>query len=70
MPTIGDTERPLADDLLDGAPAIAAFTGFTVRRCYYLCESGLLPAFKIGDKWTARKSTLRRHFEAKEQAAS
>ena len=52
-------EQPtLADDLLDGATAIAKFTGFKVRRVFYLCEQGELPAFKIGTRWCARKSEL------------
>jgi len=48
----------LSDDLLDGANAIAAFTGLEVRRIYYMLERGHLPAFKIGDKWFARKSAI------------
>jgi hypothetical protein len=52
----------LADDLLDGVPAIAAFTGWSQRQIYHLAEKGKLPLFKIGDrKWQARKSTLRQH---------
>jgi hypothetical protein len=52
----------LANDLLDGVAAIAAFTGWPQRRVYYLAERGLLPLFKIGDrKWQGRKSTLRHH---------
>ena len=51
----------LATDLLDGVPAIAAFAGWSRRRTYYLVENDLVPAFKIGKKWAARRSTLRRH---------
>lgn len=51
----------LATDLLDGVPAIAAFGGWSPRRTYYLAENELIPAFKIGKKWAARKSTLRQH---------
>ena len=53
----------LADDLLDGMPAIARFYGCTDRRGYYLAENKLIPAFKVGDKWCARKSTLKAHIE-------
>ena len=53
----------LATDLLDGVPAIAAFAGWSCRRTYYLVENELVPAFKIGKKWAARKSTLRRHID-------
>jgi excisionase family DNA binding protein len=60
-------ENDLATDLLTGAPAIAAFLGFSERKTYHLLEEGRLPAFKIGDKnWQARKSTLRRHIEGLE----
>jgi hypothetical protein len=51
----------LASDLLDGMSAIAKFYGCTERRGYYLAENKLIPAFKVGDKWCARKSTLVRH---------
>jgi hypothetical protein len=52
----------LANDLLDGVSAIAAFTGLSKRQVYDLAERGLLPLFKMGDrKWQGRKSTLREH---------
>jgi hypothetical protein len=56
-------EQDLAGDLLDGVPAIAAFTGWPARRVYYLAEKRLLPLFKVGDRWCGRKSTLRRHVD-------
>jgi hypothetical protein len=59
----------LADDLLDGVPAIANFTGWPPRRVYYLAEKGLIPLFKVGDRWCGRKSTLRRHFDSPEAAS-
>ena len=66
-------EENLADDLMGGVPAIAAFLGLSERQTYHLLEKGKLPAFKIGDrKWQARKSTLLRHIEgleAKHEAA-
>jgi hypothetical protein len=53
------TEDTLADDLLDGAQQIADFIGVSKRRTFYLCESGqLAAAFKLGNRWCARKSEL------------
>ena len=49
----------LAADLLEGGEAISAFTGIPAPRVFYLCERGLLPVFKIGTTWAARKSELR-----------
>ena len=62
-------KEDLATDLLDGVPAIANFGGWTTRRAYYLVENKLIPAFKLGNKWAARKSTLRRHCERLEAEA-
>ena len=56
----------LADDTLLGAKAIAEFTGFNLRRTNYLLEHGLLPAFKIGDRWCMRKSKYLAMIEASE----
>jgi hypothetical protein len=54
----------LANDMLDGMTAIAAFLGIPERRAYDHAEKGKIPAFKIGNRrWQARKSTLRRHVE-------
>jgi hypothetical protein len=50
-------------DFLDGADAIAAFLGTTRRRAFYLLQRKLIPAAKIGDRWTARKSKLIQHHE-------
>jgi hypothetical protein len=57
---------PLADDLLDGAESIAEFTGWPVRRVFYLLEKRLLPARKVGNRWIGLKSRIRRHVEAVE----
>jgi hypothetical protein len=56
-------DEALSEDLLDGAERIAEYTGWPTRRVFYLLEKGLIPAFKIGNRWTARKSRLRRHIE-------
>jgi hypothetical protein len=53
----------LSEDLLDGAERIAEYTGWTTRRVFYLLEKGLIPGFKVGNRWTTRKSRLRQHIE-------
>lgn len=54
----------LAEDLLEGADAIAAFLGWTPRRVYHVAEKGGLPIHKLpGIGLIARKSTLRVVFE-------
>ena len=60
-------ENDLADDLLEGADAIATFMGWNRRRVYYAAERKLIPIFHMGDHLAARKSTLRRHVENLEQ---
>jgi hypothetical protein len=52
--------RP-ADDTLEGVIEIAAHLGKTERQVFYLCETGQIPAFKLGKKWHLRKSTYDRH---------
>jgi hypothetical protein len=52
-------------DLLEGAGAISDYTGIPVTRVFYLCDRGLLPVFKIGTRWCARKSELDRTLSAK-----
>ena len=59
----------LADDLLEGADEIAAFMGWNRRRVFYADERKLIPIFRLGNRLSARKSTLRRHIEDKEQVA-
>jgi excisionase family DNA binding protein len=55
-------KEDLAEDLLTGVEAIAAFTGLTKREVYHLAPKGKLPLFKVGErKWCGRKSTLRQH---------
>jgi hypothetical protein len=62
MPT-----KELATDLMCGAEAIAKFLGWPVRRVFYACEKQHIPAFKIVNKWCARKSTLAAHIEMLEK---
>ena len=60
----------LADDLLNGAAAIAEHMGpsWTPRRVFYAAERKYLPIFRLGNRLCARKSTLRRRMEDLEQA--
>ena len=56
----------MSNDFLHGAQSIANFLEVPIRRAYYMLENGQIPAARIGDKWSARKSRLIEHFEAKE----
>lgn len=64
-----DTHHPdtLADDLLTGAPEIAAFLGTTQRRIYHLARNGRIPVFYIATKLHCRRSTLLRWIESQER---
>lgn len=62
------TDR-IADDLLVGVRAITSEIGGTERRTYHLLEKKLLPGFKLGGTWHARKSTIRATIERLERAA-
>lgn len=55
-------------DFLHGVPEIAAFLGTSRRRCYYLLERRQIPAGKLGNIWTARRSRLIQHMEEAEDA--
>jgi hypothetical protein len=57
----------LGNDLLWGAPAIAAFLSITPRRVYDWHEGKKAPIGKLGKLLFARKSTLREHFESLER---
>ena len=63
-------DRVLADDLLKGAEDIGPYIGEEPRRTSYLLERGLLPAFKLGGRWYARKTTLLAHFKMLEEKAA
>jgi hypothetical protein len=65
-----DLGSDLSEDLLDGADEIAVFTGWPVRRVFYLLEKKLIPGFKVGNRWTARKSRLRQHIQDLEGGSS
>lgn len=45
-------------DLLYGAKAIASFLRIRPRQAYHLLAQGTFPAFKVGGKVCARRSSL------------
>ena len=50
---------PIAGDLLEGAEAIAAFTGLAPRQVFYLAEKGHLPGvFRLGRKICGLRSEI------------
>jgi hypothetical protein len=61
-----DTELPaaieLSDDIVWGAPQIAAVIGRDVRATLHLLTIGRLPAKKIGGRWCSKRSALAAHF--------
>ncbi len=63
----------LSEDLMEGVAAISEFHGTSTRRGFYLVQRGMIPAFKIGNVWYARKSTCLAHIvrlEAERQKAN
>ena len=54
-------------DLLTGAEEIAKFLNVNPRRAFHLLEKGLIPGFRLGKRWCARRSRLTRFFEEQEQ---
>jgi hypothetical protein len=64
-----DSNLLLADDILEGADAIAEFLFGSKedrRRIYYLAESSKLPVFRFGAVLCARKSVLLKYITAQE----
>ncbi len=49
-------------DLIWGAEKIARAIGVSRRQAFYMLENGHLPARKVGGRWCASLSALRRHF--------
>jgi hypothetical protein len=72
----GANGEALADDLLVGAKAISKYLygdveglkETNIRRVYHAISKREIPVFYIGGKMHARKSTIRKHIEAQEQA--
>lgn len=48
----------IADDVLKGAPAAAAYTGLPLRTIYNAVEAGHLPCVRLGKLLIFRKSEL------------
>jgi excisionase family DNA binding protein len=59
----------LANDLLSGATAAAAYIGVTPRAVYHMAESGHLPVIRKGGRLYFRKSELERAFTSQTIAA-
>jgi excisionase family DNA binding protein len=58
----------LADDLLKGARAAAAYVGLPEKQIYYLAEKGGLPVVRLGTRVLYfRKSDLDRAFSSGER---
>ena len=57
------------NDILRTAKKIADALNCSERQSYYLCETGQIPAFKIGNIWHARWSTLERFMAEREAEA-
>ena len=60
----------LRDDLLFGAPAIAEYLGWPIRRVYHCASVGRLPIGHNGANLFARKSELERALSVTTAAAS
>jgi hypothetical protein len=54
------SESDITDDVVWGARAIGRVIRKNPRQAFYLLESGLLPARKIGNQWCASRSRLLR----------
>jgi hypothetical protein len=65
-------DRDLADDMLEGAAAIAEYlyrskSARILRKIYYLAETSRLPIFRLGALLCARKSTLLKFIRDQEE---
>ena len=66
-----DIDRPdatynLAQDILQGAQAIADFGGWTRRQVYHFVRKHNLPVIRIGSALSARKTSILRWIEQRE----
>lgn len=60
-----DKPEEIGLDLLWGMTNIAKELGLNRRQAYYLLESGVVAgARKVGGRWCASRSGLRRHFDS------
>jgi hypothetical protein len=55
---MSEVPTTLKDDLLTGAPAIAEYLGWNVRRVYHMARTQNLPIGRCGQILIARKSEL------------
>jgi hypothetical protein len=63
MPTLQkDVETNTDLDLIWGAEAIGAEIGLNTRQAFWLLENGQIPARKVGRRWCASRTGLRKHF--------
>jgi hypothetical protein len=53
-----------------GAEPIAAKTGVSLRKAYYLLEKGLIPARKVGSSWQTTEGELEDFLLGRPAAAS
>jgi hypothetical protein len=68
MPT--DNESDLADDLLLGVEAIAAYIGLDKRQVDWQIRKGQIPVTRMGRLIIGSKSALRRRFTPTEGASA
>lgn len=67
------SEPPLADDILEGARAIAEFIygrGTDPRKAYRAIDAGRLPIFRIGNRLCARRSVILEWIKRQELAST
>lgn len=55
--------EPAGLDLVWGVDAIAKMIGRTPRQTFHMCQSGLLPAKKVGGRWVTKREAVERFFE-------
>ena len=51
-------QEPKQPEILWGAAEIARVVDQPVRKVFYMLESGLLPAKKVGKRWQSTRSAL------------
>ena len=56
-------QNDIADDVLMGTAAIAAFIGRDRQKVQYLMRRGLLPGGRIGKSWVVSKRRLLEHYD-------
>jgi hypothetical protein len=64
------SDRSLADDVLRGCAAIAAYIGLDQRQTFHALQRGYLPAQKEGKTWVALKSRLTQHYRGEREVGT